>query len=75
MGMIIGFILWLVLASLVVFEYRTEIQNILDNSKKIIVLVIFLIGGPFFAIVNILTYVLDIFMPEGWNDDDDIERY
>lgn len=71
---IICFILWLVMASSVAFQYRDEIQE-MEFSKQITVLIIFAVGGPFFAITNILSSLLDIFMPEGWNDDDDIERY
>ena len=29
---------------------------------------IFLIGGPFFAIVNVLEGILNVIMPEGWDD-------
>jgi hypothetical protein len=31
---------------------------------------IFIIGGPFFAIVSALETVLDTIMPEGWDSDD-----
>ena len=31
--------------------------------------VIFIIGGPFFAIVNVLEGILNIIMPEGWDDE------
>lgn len=61
------------MASSVALQYRDEIQE-MELSKQITVLCIFAIGGPFFAITNILSYLLDIFMPEGWNDDD-IERH
>jgi hypothetical protein len=30
---------------------------------------IFIIGGPFFAIVNVLEAILDCIMPEGWDQD------
>jgi hypothetical protein len=31
---------------------------------------IFIIGGPFFAIVSVLETMLDTVMPEGWDSDD-----
>jgi hypothetical protein len=31
--------------------------------------IIFIIGGPFFAIVNVLEAILDCIMPEGWDDE------
>jgi hypothetical protein len=31
--------------------------------------IIFIIGGPFFAIVNVLEAILDCIMPEGWDND------
>ena len=33
-------------------------------------LCIFLVGAPFFLVVNILEYLLDGLMPEGWDNDD-----
>ena len=30
---------------------------------------IFIVGGPFFAITNVLEALLDTIMPEGWDDD------
>jgi len=35
------------------------------------VLFIFLVGGPFFMVSTILETMLNMFMPEGWNDNDD----
>lgn len=37
--------------------------------------IIFLVGGPFFAVVNILEILLDILMPEGWSDDEDFKGH
>ena len=34
----------------------------------LIVGIIFIIGGPFFAITNVLESILDVIMPEGWDD-------
>lgn len=42
----------------------------LSLKDKLIVFFIFIIGGPFFAIVNILEAILNAIFPEGWDDDD-----
>lgn len=34
------------------------------------VVAIAIVGGPFFVIVNGLEYLLDIFLPDGWDDDE-----
>lgn len=43
----------------------------LSFKDQIIVFLIFIIGGPFFAIVNILEAILNVILPEGWDNDDD----
>lgn len=47
----------------------------LDSASKFIVCLITIIGGPFFAIVNILETLLDCILPERWDDDDDFKRH
>ena len=46
----------------------------LDSASKFIVIIITIIGGPFFAIVNVLEALLDCILPEGWDDDDDFNQ-
>ncbi len=43
----------------------------LSTWDYIFVGIIFIIGGPFFIIVNVLENLLDIIMPEGWNNGSD----
>jgi hypothetical protein len=43
----------------------------LNDADKFTVMIIFLIGGPFFAIANVLEQLLDCIMPPGWGGDDD----
>lgn len=62
-------ILWFILSSLALIQYGAYCSE-LNNIDKMIVMIIFLIGGPFFALVNILTAILDLILPEGWDDDD-----
>jgi hypothetical protein len=47
----------------------------LSIIEQIAVSLIFLIGGPVFAISNVLTGILDLILPEGWDDDNDSKRY
>lgn len=64
---LIAIILWAVLSLLVMIQYAPVCKD-LSNNDKIIVGIIFLIGGPFFAIANILEALLDCFLPEGWDE-------
>lgn len=75
MGGIIIVLLWGAISTLEFIEYVPFIKEIKSKYDKFIVLLIFLIGGPFFAITNVLNYVLDILMPEGWDDEDDSDKF
>ena len=37
--------------------------------------IIFIIGGPFFAISNILQELLNTILPEGWDNENDFKGY
>ena len=65
---IIIIILWAVMALLIMIQYAPVCKDLSINDK-LIVGIIFIIGGPFFAIVNILEALLDCFLPEGWDED------
>ena len=67
-SMIITTVLWAVLSLLVMIQYAPACKD-LSNNDKLIVGIIFMIGGPFFAIANVLEALLDCFLPEGWDDD------
>ena len=62
-------ILWGVFAMMTAIEYAPYCKD-LSFTKRMIVLIICL-AGPIFAINNILSSLLDMILPEGWNDDDD----
>lgn len=66
---IIVLVLWAILSLLVMIQYAPYCKD-LSNNDKLIVGIIFAIGGPFFAVANILEALLDCFLPEGWGDDD-----
>ena len=65
---IIIMILWAAAALLTMIQYAPACKN-LSNNDKLIVGIIFIIGGPFFAIANVLEALLDCFLPEGWDED------
>ena len=66
-GIIIG-VLWAIMSLLVMIQYAPACKD-LSNNDKLIVGIIFIVGGPFFAIVNVLEALLDCFLPEGWDED------
>ena len=45
--------------------------NDLETWKQIIVSIVVILGAPFMLIVQAIELILDIFLEEGWNDDDD----
>jgi hypothetical protein len=49
-------------------EYAPVCKD-LDFKDKLIVGIIFFIGGPIFTCANVLEAILDCFLPEGWGDD------
>ena len=66
-GIIIG-VLWAIMSLLVMIQYAPACKD-LSNNDKLIVGIIFMVGGPFFAIANVLEALLDCFLPEGWDED------
>ncbi len=65
---LIVIILWAALSLLVMIQYAPYCKNLSTNDKFIVGL-IFIVGGPFFAIANILEALLDCFLPKGWDED------
>ena len=45
--------------------------NDLETWKQIIVSIVVILGAPFMLIVQAIELILDIFLEEGWNDDND----
>ena len=61
-------ILWATMALLAIIQYAPACKD-LSNNDKLIVGIIFMVGGPFFAIANVLEALLDCFLLEGWDED------
>ena len=68
MESIIICILWSVCSLLVMIQYAPLCVN-MPTKDWLLAGIIFIIGGPFFAIVNVLEAILDCIMPEGWDDE------
>jgi 4-hydroxybenzoate polyprenyltransferase len=65
---LIVMILWATMSLLVMIQYAPYCKELPVNDRLIVGL-IFIIGGPFFAIANVLEALLDCFLPEGWDED------
>ena len=64
-------ICWLLLGIIEVLTYLNVFKK-LDNILQITLFMIMLIiSTPIFIINNALFMIINSFMPEGWNDDDD----
>ena len=68
MESIIICILWSVCSLLVMIQYA-PMCVCMPTKDWLLACIIFIIGGPFFAIVNVLEAILDCIMPEGWDDE------
>ena len=69
-GALIISILWAIISTIMFIPNMPAAKDLPEQDKLIVVL-IFLIGGPFFAVANILEQLLDCMMPPGWGGDDD----
>ena len=67
---IIILIMWFGAALSVIPSVTPAAKN-LKNWEQFIVALIIIIGAPFMLLVQGLEMILDCFLEEGWNDDDD----
>ena len=65
----IGLILWGITSLLMGIQIMPACAE-LKNSERFFVIVLCLAGGPIIAAANIIEALLDLILPEGWNDDD-----
>lgn len=66
--MVLVLILWAIMALITFIQYAPVCKE-LKKIDFIIVSLIFIIGAPFFMIVNILEEILSCFLPDGWDND------
>lgn len=69
MESIIIIILWATCSLLTMIQYAPFCKD-MPTGDFLLAGIIFIIGGPFFAIVSVLEALLDCIMPEGWDSDD-----
>ena len=70
MGALIIIIGWMICSFLMFSNYLDEIMKIENEGAKWAIYAVFILGGPILVFNNLLVQILDIFMPEGWDDDD-----
>jgi hypothetical protein len=68
-GIVIS-ILWAIMSLVVIAQYGPACRNI-SPAAKIVVGLIFIIGGPIFVASSAFELILSNILPEGWNDDED----
>ena len=61
-------IIWCLLASMFFYNFRDIMENLSEFRQFLLVAILF-IGAPFFFIVEILEILLDLILPEGWDDE------
>lgn len=61
--------LWAIIGVATCLSYFDTLMQV-DDWAQFIATAIFFIGGPFFLIVEILEFILDLILPEGWEDND-----
>lgn len=66
-------IAWLVMG-LLMFVQNIEYVVKLSIQDSFIVFILFLVSGPFFIIAAIFEALINLYLPEGWNDDNDDEH-
>lgn len=68
MESIIIVILWATCSLLAMIQYAPYCKD-MPTGDFLLAGTIFIIGGPFFAITNVLEAILDCIMPEGWDQE------
>ena len=69
MESVIIIILWATCSLLTMVQYAPACSG-MTTENFLLAGIIFIIGGPFFAIVSALETVLDTIMPEEWDSND-----
>ena len=67
--MIYLIVAWLTFG-LLLFSQNIVYIATLNKFDSFIVFILFLISGPFFMLTAIFEILISLFLPEGWNDDD-----
>lgn len=68
--MILFFVMWFA-AAISVVPNIAPYANELEIWKQAIVAIVAILGAPFMLVTQAIELILDAFLAEGWNDDDD----
>ena len=69
--MLLALILWLIMASAMIISYFEVLKEMPNDDRKIMALILFLIFGPIMLANSVICALLDVLLPEGWDDDND----
>lgn len=67
-------VLWSFIAMTLIIQYIEALKEI-SSLDRFIACMIFILGAPFFLIVNVLETLLNCIFPEGWDNDDYFKGY
>ena len=67
---IIIYILWFA-AAISILPNIAPYANDLSFWKQVIVAIVAILGAPFMLVTQAIELILDAFLAEGWNNDDD----
>lgn len=71
---IILIIAWIIMVLLTLTQYADLVADQdVPRARKILAGLVFILGAPIFCAYTALSGLLDYFLPEGWDDDDDSE--
>ena len=69
-------ICWIIMICFVLVEYAEDIAEAdIPAANKILVGIILIIGAPIMCFYSIIDDVLNILLPEGWDDNDDNDKF
>lgn len=71
---IILIILWFA-AAILILPNIAPYANDLSFWKQTIVAIVAILGAPFMLVTQAIELILDAFLAEGWNNDDDDDKF
>lgn len=71
--LILFIVLWMTLSIISATEYL-PFTRYLKGKDLFLFYLVFTFGGPIFGINQVLTSILDSILPEGWDDEDDLNK-
>ena len=63
------YILWIAIAGITILQYKDSLSEV-QGWTRAIAICILIVGSPFVAVGTLVSDILDIILPPGWNDGD-----